>query len=55
VEATPTLFVNGEEMDGAIPIADVRAALDRALVEAGVPVPVHAAASADQVQAPASK
>src|SRR5271165_2710401 len=32
VEATPTLFVNGEEMDGAIPIADVRAALDRALV-----------------------
>ena len=55
VEATPTLFVNGEEMDGAIPIADVRAALDRALEQAGVPVPVHAAASADQVQAPASK
>lgn len=55
VEATPTLFVNGEEMDGAIPIADVRAALDRALVEAGVPVPVHTAASAGPVQSPASK
>ena len=55
VEATPTLFVNGEEMDGAIPIADVRAALDRALEQAGVPVPVHAAASASQVQPPASK
>jgi len=55
VEATPTLFVNGEEMDGAIPISDVRAALDRALVDAGVPVPVHAAASASPVQSPASK
>lgn len=55
VEATPTLFINGEEMDGAIPIADVRAALDRALEQAGVPVPVHAAASGGQVQPPASK
>ena len=56
VEATPTLFVNGEEMEGAIPIADVRAALDRALQQAGVPVPVHAAAaSTDQVQPSTSK
>ena len=55
VEATPTLFVNGEEMDGAIPIADVRAALDRALEQAGVPVPVHAAAAAGPGQSPASK
>jgi protein-disulfide isomerase len=55
VDATPTLFVNGEEMDGAIPIADLRAALDRALQQAGAPVPVHAAASAGPVQPPASK
>jgi protein-disulfide isomerase len=55
VEATPTLFINGEEMDGAIPIAEVRAALDRALEEAGVPVPVHAADSAGQIQPPASR
>ena len=55
VEATPTLFVNGEEMEGAIPIADVRAALDRALEQAGVPVPVHAAASTGQLQPPVSK
>ena len=34
VTATPTLFVNGEEMDGALPISELRAALDSAL-EAG--------------------
>jgi len=56
VEATPTLFVNGEEMDGAVSIADLRAVLDRALEQAGVPVPVHtAAAAASPVQPPASK
>jgi protein-disulfide isomerase len=55
VEATPTLFVNGEEMDGAIPIADVRAVLDRALQQAGVPAPLHSASSMGQVQSPASK
>jgi protein-disulfide isomerase len=39
VTATPTLFVNGQEMDGALPISEMRAALDRALQQAGVPVP----------------
>lgn len=43
VNATPTLFVNGEKVDGAIPIEDLRAVLDRALTEAGVAVPVHPA------------
>jgi len=42
VSATPTLFVNGEEMDGALPIAELRAVLDRALNQAGVQPPVHA-------------
>jgi hypothetical protein len=41
VQATPTLFVNGEEMDGALPIAEIRAVLDRALTEAGVQPPAH--------------
>jgi protein-disulfide isomerase len=41
VSATPTLFINGEKIDGAVPIADVRAALDRALRDAGQPVPDH--------------
>jgi protein-disulfide isomerase len=39
VSATPTLFVNGQEMDGAISIFEMRAALDRALEQAGVPSP----------------
>ena len=41
VNATPTLFINGEEMDGALPISELRAALDSALKQAGVPVPSH--------------
>jgi protein-disulfide isomerase len=51
VEATPTLFINGEKIDGAVPISQVRAALDRALRDANLPVPEHAVAAA----APASK
>src|ERR1700677_341573 len=52
VQATPTLFINGEKIDGAVPPGELRAALDRALKEANLPVPDHnAAASA----APASK
>ena len=45
VDATPTLFVNGEKIDGAVPPNEVRAALDRALKGANLPVPDHAAAS----------
>jgi protein-disulfide isomerase len=45
VEATPTLFVNGEKIDGAVPPAELRAALDRALRDANLPVPNHEAAS----------
>jgi protein-disulfide isomerase len=45
VEATPTLFVNGEKIDGAVPPAELRGALDRALRDANLPVPNHAAAS----------
>ena len=51
VNATPTLFVNGQKIDGAVPIADVRAALDTALRDAGQPVPEHAAST----PTPASK
>jgi protein-disulfide isomerase len=52
LEATPAVFINGEELaGGAVPIAEVRAAIDRALKDADVPVPDHAAAAA----APASR
>ena len=45
VEATPTLFVNGEKLDGARPVAELRATLDRALEQAGVAVPAHPASA----------
>ncbi len=54
VEATPTMFVNGEKVDGALPIAELRAVLDRALVQAGVPAPVHVAATPAEAPPPAT-
>ena len=51
VDATPTLFINGQKIDGAVPIDEVRAALDAALRDAGQPVPVHPPSS----PTPASK
>jgi protein-disulfide isomerase len=41
VNGTPALFINGRKIDGAVPIAEVRAALDAALKDAGEPVPQH--------------
>jgi protein-disulfide isomerase len=46
VDATPTMFVNGEKIDGVVPISELRASLDRALRDAGLPVPDHPAATA---------
>ncbi len=39
IDSTPTLFVNGERMSGAIPEAEMRQILDRALVAAGERAP----------------
>jgi protein-disulfide isomerase len=49
--ATPTLFINGQKIDGAVPIGQIRAALDTALKDAGESVPQHATSDS----APASK
>ena len=51
VDGTPALFINGRKIEGAVPIADVRAALDAALRDAGEPVPTHASSA----PAPASR
>jgi protein-disulfide isomerase len=51
VSATPTMFINGQELDGALPISEVRAALDNALVQAGVTPPVH---PSDKAPSPSS-
>jgi protein-disulfide isomerase len=55
VEATPTLFVNGEKVDGALPISELRAVLDRALVQAGVPAPAHPVEAKSAAPQPAAK
>jgi protein-disulfide isomerase len=41
VDATPTMFINGQKLDGAVPAEDVRMALDHALQDAGVAPPSH--------------
>ena len=51
INGTPALFVNGQKIDGAVPIGEVRAALDAALRDAGQPVPQHAPSA----PAPASR
>ena len=51
VSATPTVFVNGERLEGAVGVEEVKAALNQRLLEAGVQPPPQTAAH----QAPASK
>jgi protein-disulfide isomerase len=40
VDATPTLFINGERMSGAVPVEELRTVIDRALKDAGETPPV---------------
>jgi len=47
VDATPTMFVNGQKLDGAVPPDEVRLALDRALQDAGVALPERKPAAAE--------
>jgi protein-disulfide isomerase len=48
ITATPTMYVNGQEIDGALPIEEIRAILDSALQQAGVAPPPHPPASPAQ-------
>jgi len=41
VSATPTMFINGQEIEGAQPVSELRAALDHALEQAGMKPPSH--------------
>ncbi|HKM46076.1 MAG TPA: thioredoxin domain-containing protein [Terriglobales bacterium] len=54
VEATPTMFVNGQKLDGAVPQDEVRLALDQALKDAGVAPPEHKPAAAEAKNPPAA-
>lgn len=42
VEATPTIFVNGQKISGAVPPEELKAFIDRALADAGERVPAPA-------------
>ena len=53
VEATPTVFVNGQKLDGAVPADEVRTALDQALKDAGIAPPEHKPAAAQEAKTPA--
>ena len=55
VEATPTMFVNGEKVDGVLPISEMRIVLDRALVQAGELLPAHSSSASTGSSQPASK
>ena len=55
IEATPTMFVNGEQVDGALPIDEIRAVLDRALVQAGETPPLHPVAPPAETSQPGTK
>lgn len=39
VSSTPTLFVNGQKLEGAVPPEELKAVINRALADAGEPVP----------------
>jgi protein-disulfide isomerase len=43
VNATPTIFVNGQEIDGVVSAPELRMILDSALQQAGVAAPAHSA------------
>ena len=46
LEATPTMFINGQKIEGAVSLAQLRAVIDRAMRDAGLTPPAPAAAAA---------
>jgi protein-disulfide isomerase len=50
VNSTPTIFVNGEKLEGAVPQPELRAVLDRIFLDAGVEPPKSPAANAQNAQ-----
>lgn len=51
IDSTPTMYINGEKLSGAEPPEVVRDAIDRALRDAGQPVPAPPAQSATKAPA----
>lgn len=42
IDSTPTIFINGEKFTGAVPEAELRSALNRALADSGQQAPANA-------------
>ncbi len=55
VEATPTMFVNGQKVDGALSLSELRVVFDSALEQAGVAVPPHPAEASPALSQPSGK
>lgn len=51
ISATPSLFVNGERVDGAVPMTELQAMINRALRDAGQPIPMAALVTPPQPDA----
>ena len=45
LSATPTMFINGQKLEGAVDAEDVKAILNQQLLAAGIQPPVEAAAA----------
>ena len=54
VDSTPTLFINGEKVSGAIPLEGLRPIIDRALRDAGVDLPPPAKTEAGSKPSPSA-
>ncbi len=55
VNSTPTLFINGERVDGAIPGDELRAVLNRSLLDAGQQAPAAVAKESPPASGPSSE
>lgn len=54
VSATPTMYIDGQKLDGMVPPEEMHKILDRALVDAGVQAPAATSATAPPAPGPAA-
>lgn len=52
IDATPTMFINGQKVSGALPADDIKAIINRALLDAGEKVPPAAATASQKPNTP---
>ncbi len=52
IDATPTMYINGQKVSGALPPEDIKAIINRALLDAGEKVPPAAATASQKPNTP---